>query len=175
MGCAQTTKPECAPGAHILLSWRENRCNLWGSRQDNTIQGCAHKKKKKASGLQFFSCPKPQKAGDGGRVGEEVEVIGEEVAASFWLVSTVRLWIQSKFLSLFYKKKKRCMAAFTKAREAQRLASTPKKPLVRNWESGGGGGVCGGWRKVKLEHQAPWSWRPGRILCHLLTLKLLSF
>ena len=46
MGCAQTTKPECAPGAHILLSWRENRCNLWGSRQDNTIQGCAHKKKK---------------------------------------------------------------------------------------------------------------------------------
>lgn len=51
----------------------------------------ARTKKKKASGLQFFSCPKPQKAGDGGRVGEEVEVIGEEVAASFWLVSTVRL------------------------------------------------------------------------------------
>lgn len=56
MGCAQTTKPECALGAHThihtLLSWRENRCNLRGipSRQHNTGMR-AQKKKKKASGL----------------------------------------------------------------------------------------------------------------------------
>lgn len=45
----------------------------------------------------------------------------------------------------------RCVAAITQAREAQ-THKHPKKSLVRIWES----------REDKMEHQAPWSWRPGR-------------
>lgn len=128
------------------------------SRQDNTIQGCAHKKKKKKH-LDYSSSAVQnhrRQGREGGRVGEEVEVIGEEAAASFWLCQ-YGATVNSEQVFVFVlqeKKKKRCVVAFTQAREAQRLASTPKKPLVRSWESGRGG-VCGGWRKVKLEHQAP--------------------
>lgn len=100
MGCAQ-----CVPDAHH--SWyllQENRGKPVGSHQNHTVQRSAHREH-----LQFFSCPNHRQEARGG-AGEEVEVREEDAAASCWLSV---LCVQSRGGL------KRCVAAFTQAREAQ--------------------------------------------------------
>lgn len=91
--------------------------------------------------MTVLQLSKPQKAR--GRVGEEVEV-GRRLQRAL-AVSTVRLRIQSRgFLGCFFFK--RCVAAFTQAREAQ----TRKAPDEAFSEELGEWGGWGGWRKKKI-------------------------
>lgn len=114
------------------------------SRQDNTIQGCPHKKKKKKH-LDYSSSAVQnhrRQGREGGRVGEEVEVIGEEAAASFWLCqygATVNS--EQVFVFVLQEKKKKkmrgCIHPSTGSPETRKHPEEAFSEELGEWEGGG--------------------------------------
>lgn len=113
------------------------------SRQDNTIQGCAHKKKKKASGLQFFSCPKPQKAGEGGGESGWGSGSNRGGGCSELLALSVRCdcEFRASFCLCFTRKKKKkmrgCIHPSTGSPETRKHPEEAFSEKLGEWEGGG--------------------------------------